>query len=76
MAESHGGNVFAWTRSGGGVSVGFTVSGSLLLPDSAPDSAEPLQAARSGVPTAPGDVEAGQEQSPRTPRSSSPARPG
>ncbi|MBD0844752.1 sensor histidine kinase [Streptomyces sp. TRM68416] len=76
VAENHGGTVFAWTRSGGGASVGFTVSSSLLLPDSAPDSAEPLHADRSGVPTAPGDFEAGQGQSPRTPRSSSPARPG
>ncbi|KUO18839.1 sensor histidine kinase [Streptomyces dysideae] len=32
VAEAHGGTVFARTRSGGGATVGFTVSPSRLLP--------------------------------------------
>ncbi len=53
VAETHGGTVFAETRPGGGASVGFTVSSSLLLPGGAPDAAEALHAVPSGGPTAP-----------------------
>ncbi|MGW0821068.1 ATP-binding protein [Streptomyces sp. NPDC002845] len=42
VAETHGGTVFAGTRPGGGAAVGFTVNSSRLLPDGAPDPAEPL----------------------------------
>lgn len=41
VAETHGGTVFAGTRSGGGAAVGFTVDTSRLLPERAPDFAEP-----------------------------------
>jgi two-component system sensor histidine kinase MprB len=36
IARSHGGDVFAGPRSGGGAVVGFTVGADLLLPDSQP----------------------------------------
>jgi two-component system, OmpR family, sensor histidine kinase MprB len=39
VAEDHGGTVFARPRPGGGATVGFSVGGSRLLPDSEPDHA-------------------------------------
>ncbi|GAB3887653.1 HAMP domain-containing sensor histidine kinase [Kibdelosporangium lantanae] len=39
IAQSHGGDVFAGPRPGGGAVVGFTVGGDVLLPHSQPDQA-------------------------------------
>ncbi|MFD5257335.1 ATP-binding protein [Streptomyces bobili] len=64
IAETHGGTVFAGTRPGGGASVGFTVSSSLLLPGGEPDPVGSLPAVRPDVPTGPVNVEVGRKQSP------------